>query len=75
MHIRERIQQAADAEFPGCAVLFDDQTKDEGDVFRFQVESSNGRIISRTYPYFKEADFEAKSDEEIRATIRQLCGK
>ena len=74
MDCRERIQQAADAEFPGCAVLFDEQVQ-EGEVFRFQIESANGRIISRTYPFFKPGDIDAKSDEELRVLVRQLCGR
>lgn len=72
MDCRDRISQAAEAEYPGCAVIFDDQA---GGLFRFQVESSNGRIISRTYPHFNDAQIDAKSDEELRALIRQVCGR
>jgi len=74
MDCRDRIQQTAEGEFPGCAVLFDEQVQ-EGEVFRFQIESANGRIISRAYPFFKAGDIDAKSDDEIRALIRQVCGR
>ncbi len=74
MECRDRIKQAAEAKFPGCAVLFDEQVQ-EGEVFRFQIESANGRIISRTYPFFKPKDIDAKSDEELHTLVRQLCGR
>ena len=72
MDCKDRISQAADAEYPGCAVIFDDQA---GDTYRFQVESGNGRVISRTYPIFNDAQIEAKTDEELRALVRQVCGR
>ena len=72
MAYQDRISQIAEEEFPGCAVLFDDLP---GDLFRFRVENSNGRMISRTYPHFKPEEIDAKSDEELHILIRQLCGK
>ena len=72
MDYQERITQLAEVEFPGCAVLFDDMP---GNQFRFRIESSNGRMISKTYPLFKPAEIDAKSDDEVRALIRQTCGR
>ena len=72
MDFQERISQLAEVEFPGCAVLFDDLP---GDQYRMRIESSNGRMISKIYPLFKPADIDAKSDDEVRAFIRETCGK
>ena len=43
--------------------------KYRGDMFRFRVENSDGRMLTRTYPRRKPAEIDAKSDDELRTLV------
>jgi hypothetical protein len=69
--LKERIASAAEAEFPGCQVVFDDQA---GSFIRFRVEDASGKILSKGFPSYLPSEIEDWSEEKLSAVIRAVCG-
>ena len=72
MERKERIVQMAQDQFPGSAVVFDENF---GGFIRFRIKDGSGNTLSKSFPHFLPSEIDDWSQERLRSVVRQICGE